>query len=329
MLSYKEKGEAMRTLSRMSLAMVIILAVASAGCTQYRALQARRALKGANQAYKAQDYKHASELYEEALGEDPNLNGAYFYLGNSYEQLYKPSLKGKPDNDVLLEKAIKNYQASAERLTSSSDPAERNLANLSLKYLVAAYGTEKLNDPGKAEPILIKMIELEPNEPENYFMLANVYEQAGLYDDAERVYNLARDAKPADPAVYLQLAGYYNRQGVFNKTIAALEQRAEKEPNNPEAFQMIAGYYYEEASGDTRLRDEERRNYIDRGLQAAEKALKLKPDYPEALTFKGLLFRQEARIEKDPARAQQLLKDGTELGERANALRKKQAAGTE
>jgi tetratricopeptide (TPR) repeat protein len=326
MLNHDVRGGAMRTVS---LATVIVVGLASAGCTQYKVLQARRAIKAANQAYKAQDYKHAAELYEEAIGNDPNLNGGYFYLGNSYEQLYKPSRKGEKENDALLEKAIQNYQTSAERLATSSEPSEKNLANLSLKYLVAAYGVDKMNDPGKAEPILIKMIELDPKEPENYFMLANVYEQAGLYPDAERVYNLARDAKPADPAVYLQLAGYYNRQGVFEKTIAALEQRAEKEPKNPEAFQMIAGYYYEEANGDNRLRDEERRDYIMKGLEAADKAIQLKPDYPEALTFKGLLFRQQARIEKDPAKAQQLLKDGTELGERANALRKKQAAGAD
>jgi len=308
--------------------MVVLVAFASSGCSQYRMLQGRRALKAGNQSYKAQDYKGAAENYELALTNDPSLSDAYFYLGNSYEQQYKPSRRGDRENDAMLEKAIDNYQKSAEKLAASGDPARKNLANLSLKYLVAAYGTDKLNDPGKAEPILIKMIELEPAEPENYFMLDNVYEQAGLYEDAERIYNLARDAKPADPAVYLQLAGYYNRQGVFDKTIAALEQRAEKEPNNPEAFQMIAGYYYEEASADTRLQDKEKLDYVLKGLAAADRALTIKKDYPEAMTFKGLLLRQEARLEKDPAKQQQLLKEGTEWGDKANAMRKSQAAGT-
>src|SRR5262245_17441666 len=327
-LQHNDKGGAMRALSRMSLAMVVLVAIASAGCTQYRMLQGKRSLKAGNQSYKAQDYPAAAEHYEAALTSDPTLNDAYFYLGNSYEQQYKPSRRGDATNDAMLQKAIENYQKSAEKLAASPDQARKNLANLSLKYLVAAYGTDKMNDPGKAEPILIRMIELEPNEPENYFMLANVYEQAGLYDDAERVYTLARDAKPADPAVYLQLAGYYNRQGVFEKTIAALEQRAEKEPTNPEAFQMIAGYYYEEASADTRLRDQEKMDYVMKGLGAADKALGIKKDYPEAMTFKGLLLRQQARLEKDPNKAQQLLKEGTEWGEKANSMRKQQAAGT-
>ena len=76
----------MRGWSRWSL-MVILVAVWSAGCSQYKMLQGKRAYKAANQSYKAQDYKAAADAYEEAVGNDPTLNGAYFYLGNSYEQI--------------------------------------------------------------------------------------------------------------------------------------------------------------------------------------------------------------------------------------------------
>src|SRR2546426_1169702 len=79
-----------------------------------------------------------------------------------------------------------------------------------------------------------RMIQLDPSDPTNYFALANIYEQAGAYPEAEQMLLRAKDAKPADPSVYMQLAGYYNRQGEFDKTISALEQRAQAEPNNPE-----------------------------------------------------------------------------------------------
>jgi tetratricopeptide (TPR) repeat protein len=158
-------------------------------------------------------------------------------------------------------------------------------------------------------------------------MLANVYEQAGEYEAAERVFVMGRDVRPNDPAVYGQLAGFYNRQGRFDKTIEALEQRAQHEPNNPEAFQTIAGYYYQETNGDTRLTDDQKRTYVERGLQAIDKALQLKTEYPEAMTFRGLLLRQQARLEKDQDKVQALIKEATDLSERANALRKKQAAG--
>ena len=47
-------------------------------------------------------------------------------------------------------------------------------------------------------------------------------------------------------------------------------------------------------------------------------------DFVEAITFKGLLLRQQALVEKDPAKQQELLKEGTALGDKANEMRKAQ-----
>jgi tetratricopeptide (TPR) repeat protein len=322
-------GRAPRLRSGAPLAAALLLAVTSvAGCSRIAELQASRSAKAANVAYAAQDYPHAAELYQEALAKNPDLAFAYFYLGNSYEQQYKPSRRGEADNDALLTKAVENYKIAAEKLANAETEQERNLANLSLKYLVSAYNPDKLNDPAQAEPVLISMIQRDPADPQGYFMLANVYEQAGEYPDAERVYLLARDAKPTDPEVYLQLAGYYNRQGQFEKTIEALQKRAENEPKNPEAFQMIGGYYEEEVRSDNRLTDQEKLDYAQKGLLAVDKALELNKDYVEALVFRGLLLRHQARLEKDPAKQQSLIKEANDLSERANALRKRQASGS-
>ena len=61
---------------------------------------------------------------------------------------------------------------------------------------MAAYGADKLNDPAKAEPVVQKMIQLEPGEPANYFALAKIYEDAGAYDEAEKILQAAKQAKP-------------------------------------------------------------------------------------------------------------------------------------
>jgi hypothetical protein len=61
---------------------------------------------------------------------------------------------------------------------------------------------------------------------------------------------------------------------------------------------------------------------IDDGLAAVNKALEIKPDYVEAMTYKGLLLRTQALVEKDPKKQQQLIKEGTDLSEKANAMRK-------
>ena len=318
----------MRAFSGASLAAAAMLALSiSAGCTQIGQVQAKRSFKGANAAYQSQDYKKAAALYADTLKEDPTLATAYFYLGNSLDNMYKPSKAGQPENDALLTQAVENYQLCAEKLGSSAIEDERKLGKLALQYLVAAYGVDKLNDPGKAEPVLIKMIEMEPAEPSNYAVLGKIYEDAGLYENTEKVLLMSKAAKPKDSSVYLQLAGFYNRQGRFDKTIESLSQRADNEPTNPEAFQTIAGYYWDEARGDSALTDAQKKDYIGKGLDAVNKALALKADYVEALTFKGLLLRLQANVEKDPAKQQALIKEATVLGDKANELRKQKASG--
>ena len=314
----------MRALSGASLTLGILGLAATIGCSQVGMVQARRDFKAANAAYQHQDYKKAAELYEQTLKEDPSLIEAYFFLGNSYDNQFKPSRRGDPSNDGLLTKAVDNYTTAAEKLSAGATDDQKKLGKLSLEYLQAAYGVDKLNDPAKAEPIVQKMIQLEPAEPSNYFVLAKIYEDAGAYPEAEQTLLNAKAAKPTDPSVYMTIAGYYNRQGQFDKTIDALEQRAKVEPNNPEAFQTIAAYYWDETRGDSSLTDAQKKEYFTKGVEAADKALSLKSDFVEAMTFKGLLLRQQALVEKDPAKQQQLLKDGTALGDKANELRKAQ-----
>src|SRR3954465_15303287 len=115
----------MRCLSGASLTLAAVLAFgsfSSVGCAKVGEIKAKKAFKSANQAYQAQDYKKAAGFYEEAVAADPELAPAYFFLGNSYDNLYKPSKKGDPENDALLTKAVDNYQKAAEKLSSSPDP---------------------------------------------------------------------------------------------------------------------------------------------------------------------------------------------------------------
>ena len=323
----------MRALSGASLvgtAMSAIALVGFVGCGKVGELQAMKNFKAANQAYTQQDYKKAADLYEEAIKAAPDTQAGHqsqFFLGNSYDNLYKPSKKGETDNDALLQKAVDHYTRAAETLSTSNDPADKKLGKLSLEYLVAAYGADKLNDPGKAEPVLQKMIQNDPGDPANYFALAKLYEDAGAYDAAEQMLIRAKEAKPGDAAVYMTLAGYYNRQGQFDKTIDALEQRASKEPNNPEAYYTISTFYWDKAFRDARLKEAEKKDFVMKGIQAVDHALQIKPDYAEALVYKGLLLRLEANMEKDRDKQQQLLKQADQLRDKANDLRKKAASG--
>jgi tetratricopeptide (TPR) repeat protein len=310
-----------RVSSQVAVLAMTVVSLALVGCGQVNNLRAKQDVKDANMMYQSGDYKGAAAKYEEALAKDPTLADIYFFVGNSYDNLYKPARKGEEANDAFLTKAIENYKKSAEM---NSSP---NIKKLSLEYLVAAYGPDKLNDPAQSEPIVQQMIELEPTEPTNYFALAKIYEDNGDYEKAEATYLKANEVKPEEPTVYTTLAGYYNRQGDFDKTIDALHQRTAKEPNNPEAHHMVATFYWDKVYRDFRLADADKRRFVQAGIDEVDKAIALKNDYVEAITYKNLLLRLQANLEKDVARQQALIREADRLRDQALELRKKQQTG--
>ena len=313
-----------RTVSAAVALVIVGLSGATAGCGKYsfRNLKAMKAFKEANDHYRGQRWREAADRYEAVIAAQPDTEAApdflaaYFFLGNSYDNLWKVARKGDPENDAYMTKAIENYSKAAEL---SKDPLIRRRA---LEYIVAAYAPDKLNDPGEAEPIVQKMIAMEPNEPTAYFQLSKIYEDAGRYEEAEQALMKARDARPNDPQVWTSIAGYYNRQGDFDKTMEAFNKAAELDPNNPQGYHLIGSYYQEKASKDFRLTPAQKAEYNAKGIEAENKALSLNPNYIEALVYKNILLRQQALVEKDPAKQKALISEADQLRSKAMELQK-------
>jgi tetratricopeptide (TPR) repeat protein len=301
-----------------AVAVVVGVSLGTTACGKYSygALKAKKAFQEANTEYSAQQWDEAAKKYEEVLANDPTFAQAHFYLANSYDNMYKPARKGEPENDAHMEKAIAEYKKAAQ---SDPNPATRKLA---MQYLVAAYGPDKLNDPSQAEPIVKQMIELDPNDPANYFALSKMYEDAGRYDEAEQALLKAKEVKPNDPLVYTTLSGYYNRQGDFDKTIENLEKAADLDSKNPQGFHLIATFFEEKVRKDFRLSQQQKKEYAIKGIEAEDKALALNPGYVDAMIVKNILLRHEANAETDRAKQAQLIKQADELRSKAIALQK-------
>lgn len=318
--------------SRSKLAWAVVLMVglglATSACGQYSIsnIRALKAFKDANDAYRRGDFKNAAAGYQEALQYNPDFYGiTYFFLGNSYDQMYKPARKGEAENDGYLQKAVENYKLAIQKI-KDTDPQAEKYRKLSFEYLIAAYGSDKLNDFSQAEPVAKELIALEPNDPSNYQALGKLYEDQGRYDEAEASFKKAIEIKPNDPLGYELLAGYYNRQGEFDKTIAAFQQRADLEPNNPEAWHVMASYCQDEAFRDKTLSRAKALEYIKQGIAFDDKALALNPEYFDALSFKNILLRMQANYEKDPAVQKKLLAEADQLRAHALEVQKKQNA---
>jgi tetratricopeptide (TPR) repeat protein len=305
-------------------ALVVAVGIGAAGCGRYSisSLRAQKAYKDANELYKGSDWKDAADKYEYVIQQDPSRTEVYFFLANSYDNAYKPARRGEADNDAMIQKAIENYRKAAEL---DQNPEMKRLA---MQYLVAAYGPDKLDDPAAAEPIVQQMIQMDPNEPGNYFALAKIYEDAGRYEEAEQMLLKAREVKPNDVTVYTQLSGFYNRQGDFEKTMESLLKAADIKPDDPQGHQLVAVYYWEKAQKDHTLSNPDKRKYIESGIAATDRALALNGDYIEALTYKNILLRMLGNLETDMAKRKALYDQADQLRNRAIDLGKKKTAGT-
>jgi tetratricopeptide (TPR) repeat protein len=311
--------------------LVAAMSVGAAACGKYSISNIRslKAFQDANALYKKGEYSRAAQRYTDAVTLNPDLGFAYFFLGNSYDNLYKPGRRGEPENDANLPKAAENYRLAVEKLSNSTDPKELEIRKLAFEYLIAAYGPDKLNDFSKAEPVAKQLIALDPNESTSYHLLGRMYEDVGRYEEAEQMLQKAISLRPNEALGYMLLAGYYNRQGQFDKTIEAWKTRAKAEPNNPEAWHTIAVYYFDKLHRDTTFVKENRQkalDYVLDGIDAENKALALNGQYFEALSYKNILLRQQALLEKDPAKIKQLIQEADVLKAKAEDLQKKQNA---
>ena len=308
------------------LLIVVLTAISLSGCTFFSELGAVRMFKDANTAYQRGFYDDAIELYEEILlvieaGGDSdlsrNLTPAYFYIANSYDSLFKPGGQDAA-NIHNLDEAIRYYELAVSEIP---DPS---LQLLSMQYLVAAFGPDKANDPGRTEPLLRDMIVNDPENPDNYFRLAQLYEEAGLFDDAEFIFRIVQEFRRDDPIVYQQLAGFYNRAGEFDLTIEALEQRARQDPDNPEAYYTISTFYWEKAFRDFRITVDQKRDYVLAGLEASDRALALNERYIDALIYKNILLRMQANDEEDLDLQTALIAEADELRSTAERIQQEQ-----
>ncbi|HEU4936563.1 MAG TPA: TonB family protein [Vicinamibacterales bacterium] len=177
-------------------------------------------------------------------------------------------------------------------------------------------------DSSAREAELEKRIAASPTGAAAYIELAKLQETRGSFSDAEQTLMRARQALPTNKDVVMALAAFYNRQGDFTKTMEMLDAVERLDPTDPAAPQIIATYYWEKAYKDQRLLPAEKYKYTLSGIEATDRALALKSDYADALTYKNLLLRMRATQETDPVLKQQLIAEADALRNRAIELNK-------
>ena len=160
--------------------------------------------------------------------------------------------------------------------------------------------------------------------------MANLFEKFEKVDRAEETYKKVVEVNPNDAKACGALAGFYNKplwdgKSKFDQAIEVLQRCATIDPNDAQGFYKVSVFFWDKAYRDPLLTDPQKDQYADKGLEAVDKALAIKPDYVDGLVYKGLLLRVKAQVSTNPRLRQQYLDQAQTLAKQAKELRLQQA----
>jgi tetratricopeptide (TPR) repeat protein len=315
------------TMRRPLAALVLPLALAAGGCGEVRA---KLAYKDGTKHYKAEEFKRAIEEYEKALSFDPNMSEAHFYLGSSHQALYRPG-KDAPENVAHLEQAIEHYKKSLENNKGKTDK-DKTLKSNALGFLSAIYSEDPFKQLEPALDYAQQLTQVDPKDVKSQFLLASTYEKFNKFPEAEVIYKKVAEENPNDAKACGALAGFYNKplwegKSKFDEAVQILDRCASLNPNDETGYYKIATFFWDKAFRDPELNAEQKDKYADKGIEAIDKALKIKPDYIEGLIYKNLLLRVKAMATTNPRLAQTYLDQANMLRDQATELKKQVLAG--
>ena len=118
------------------------------------------------------------------------------------------------------------------------------------------------------------------------------------------------------------LAMLYFKKGDFDNGVQWLKKRLEVEGNNPEVYYLIGVQAWDRSYNYPDLDPALRAKIVDDGLQSLNKAVEIKPDYFEAVSYINLLYREKAKMETDPAKKQEYTDTANKYLQQALEMRK-------
>ena len=285
--------------------LVLAIIFASSGCGKFiGGLRANYYFAQANKSFSEAQYREAIGLYEIALVHNPRLVEAYQYLGESYKNLYRGPAVDTPENNEKADKALEALNRAYE-----IDPYDKNVIfSLGDMY-------DRLRNFEEAEKLYLKILELEPTNMENYYVVAGFYkkyvpvrasgasgEQEGgeteegktAFQKAEEMYLRRIELDAESPEGYAYAAQFYEdlRPPDFDKALSFHKYRTKLEPGDYVPWYAIGvNRFYKAYRLQKSLSREERIKIGEEAIRALEKAIEINPSYSFTYSYVNLVYR--------------------------------------
>jgi tetratricopeptide (TPR) repeat protein len=270
----------------------LFLAIVLAGCGR---LQARLEMKEGNQDYLKGEYESAIRHYESAVAHVPDLPQGWLNQAYSYVALSRAAGADLLERKRLADKAVAAFQKYIEFMDE-----------------------EEEDEDGESDP------ERPGRERVDQHILT-LYLDSGEVDKAIAFLEERLERDPRDLPALQMLSTISADRGDLASAANWQRKRLAFEPDEPEthyAFGVFAwrASYYNQTT-DLALRD----SLVDEGIAELETALRLQPDYFEALSYMTLLYREKAKNATDPAEIALAETKAQEYRRRAMEARKGQS----
>ena len=216
------------------------------------------------------------------------------------------------------------------------DPGEAKLhKNIGLAYMGLYQPGSKhpkdLEYAAKAIEHLKTYTEAVPADRKAREFLVSMYLATERYDDAIAFYQGLVKENPKDVKAMQSLAQMYFKKGDVQNALQWLRKRLDAETSpaaKAEVYYFIGVQAWDRSYNFPDIPLDERGRIVDEGIDALNKALQIKPDYFEALSYLNLLYREKAKIDPDPAKKQEYTDTANRYLAQALELRKKALAVT-
>ncbi len=168
-----------------------------------------------------------------------------------------------------------------------------------------------------------KYLQDYPNDKKVRDYLLSTYVNAKRYNEAiDYIDRRAQQAPEEMPDAAKLKVNILTQSGKLEDAWKLVQQQPPS-PAKAEALYTIGSTAWSKSYNDASIDHDTREHLVDVGLQALDQALKIKPEYFEAMVYNNLLYREKAKMETDPNLRLDFMNKANDWQQRALALRKK------
>lgn len=280
----------------------IYLEISNTQDAKYQALDPDPLTKALESYKKAVEFDTKKEYYDDIVAK---LN----WQRNNY---YNTAVDNY--NKKLFKEAMVNFSKGADVLEMANVPDTVSLLN-------AATCASLANEKESAKNLYVKLLKLNYKSPQVFITISDIYRQDKDSVNALKYIKMGQQLYPSDFRLFLSETNIYL---TFNRTEKALNNLkfALKQDSTNSSVAFALGTIYDNLSNDTTRTVEQRATSFGNALDAYKNAIRLNPDYFDAIYNLGAIYVNKAAVIEEEANKLPL--DATakyeQLKSEANAL---------